>query len=323
MSSSAAKVVAIIAVILTAALAFAGYRLSREYAQTNQPATAKAVPGAAGTTAQPAIPKTLAVAALKPLAAYQPITKEDVTLVEFAVAPTDYYANVNDVIGKQPIIDIDGGAPLTKRYFGQGNILARAIPPGHQAISVEVNDVVAVGGFIRPGDTVDVLLYLRNGQDVEPQSRVLLRNVRVLAYDDALVERPEGLNEDEKKGTSSANSRNNSSAARRTRTAVLAVPELETTRLMLGASQGELRLALYGQRPPGTEDVAAPETVVAGGLPANDKTLATIESNKVPDKALSLEQLARIKPPPSKRSSAPVQVPVYRADKVETVSVRP
>lgn len=318
MSSSAAKFVAIIAIVLTVVLAFAGFRLSRQYADANQPAVAQT--GASGTEAgaAPAAPKTLAVVALKPLAAYRAITKDDVSLVEVAVAPRDFYGNVNDVIGKQPIAEIDGGAPITKRYFGDGNVLARAIPPGFQALSVEVNDVVAVGGFVRPGDTVDVLVYLRNGENIDSQARVLLKQVRVLAYEDRIVDRPEGLTDDEKKDANRS-----SSSARRTRTAVLAVAEADSTRLMLGASQGELRLALYGQRPPGVEETATPEATVAGGLPANESKLAAIESGKVPDKALSLAELGRIKPPPSKQASVPVQVPVYRADKVETVAVRP
>lgn len=317
MSSSAAKVVAIVALVLTVLLAFAGYRMSQQYAQNGQQkATHQAV---AGADAAAAVPKTLAVVALKPLAAYKAIGKDDVALVEVSVAPTDYFTNVTEVVGRQPIVDIDGGAPVTKRYFGEGNILARAIPPGHQAISVEVNDVVGVGGFVRPGDLVDVLVYLRNGKDVDAsQARVLLQKVRVLTYEEQLVERPEGLKEEDKKDTNRSSSQN-----RRTRTAVLAVPEQDTTRLMLGVSQGELRLALYGQTPPGTELAPVPETLVAGGLPANDQKLAEIASKKVPDKALSLDQLARIKLPPAKQGTAPVSVPVYRAEKVETVSVRP
>jgi len=101
------------------------------------------------------------------------------------------------------------------------------------------------------------------------------------------------------------------------------VPELETTRLMLGASQGELRLALYGQAPSGVEGEPIDAIVVAGGLPPSSETLAKIESNKVPDKAISMQQLSRIKPPPAKQNSAPIQVPVYRAADVQTVAVKP
>ena len=318
MSSSSAKLVATIAVVLTILLAFVTYRLSRNYATANAPV--QPVPALAN--APQATPKTLAVVALKPLAAYQPIAKDDVGLVELSVAPADYFTDLAQVVGRQPLVDVDGGAPVTKRYFGDANQLARAIPPGHQAVSVEINDVVAVGNFIKPGDLVDVLLYLRNSQDVkEAQSRVLLRQVRVLAYEDLLVSRPEGLDEakDQKDGNNNARAQQQ----RRTRTAVLAVPETDTTRLMLGASQGELRLALYGQSTPGSQAEPAPEATVAGGLPANSDALAKIESKKVPDKAMSMEELSRIKPPPAKVKSQPIQVPVYRAGEVSTVAVKP
>lgn len=313
MSSNAAKLIAIVAVILTLLLALVGYRVSRQYAQQAQPAVAPVA-------TQPQLPKTLAVVALKPLAAYRAITKDDVALVELTVAPQDYYTSVDQVLGKQPIVDVDGGAPVTKRYFGEGNVLARAIPPGFQAVSVEISDVIAVGGFVRPGDMVDVLLYLRGTQDVDAaQARVLLKEVRVLAYEERLVDRPEGLTEEEQ--DKQGNSRNQQQ--RRSRTAVLAVPEAQTTRLMLGASQGELRLALYGQGVPGAESLPAPETTVAGGLPASPQAVAAIEADKVPDKALTIDQLARINPPPSRQAAQPLSVPIYRAAEVQTVSVKP
>lgn len=320
MSSSAAKLMAGIGLILTLVLAVVLYKVSQNYAQTAQKPTAAATADAA-----PAVPKVLAVVALKPLAAYKVIGKDDVALVEVSIAPADHYTSVAQVVGKQPVVDVDGGAPVTRRYFGEGNLLARAIPPGYQAISVEINDVVAVGGFIRPGDMVDVLVYLRDSQGVDSaQARVLLKQVRVLAYEERLVERPEGLtDEDKKEGDKAAARASSSSQTRRTRTAVLAVPETESTRLMLGASQGELRLALYGQAVPGIDSEPVAETLVAGGLPASTDTLAKREAEKVPDKAISMPQLSRIKPPPAKQSSAPIQVPVYRAADVQTVAVKP
>jgi pilus assembly protein CpaB len=319
MSSSAAKLMAGIGLVLTLILAIVLYRVSHNYAETAQKPAASAAAG----SDQPVVPKVLAVVALKPLAAYKAIGKDDVALVEVAVAPSDYFTSISQVVGKQPVVDVDGGAPVTRRYFGEGNLLARAIPAGYQAISVEITDVIAVGGFVRPGDMVDVLVYLRDGKDVDAsQARVLLKQVRVLAYEERLVERPEGLTEADKK--ESAAGANRSNQARRTRTAVLAVAETDTTRLMLGASQGELRLALYSQTPPGVEgEPIDAEATVAGGLPASSDTLAQIESNKVPDKAISMQQLSRIKPPPAKQNSAPIQVPVYRAADVQTVAVKP
>jgi pilus assembly protein CpaB len=200
---------------------------------------------------------TLAVVAVKPLAAYKPIARENVALVPLPVVPQQYFTTLEDVVGRIPLLDIDAGAPVTARYFKEGNALARVIPPGFQAVSVEINDVIAVGGFVRPGDIVDLLVYLRGGPGVsEPQARVLLKQVRVLAYEERIVDRPQGLVEEEKAG--------GNAQSRRVRTAVLAVPEDEATRVMLGASLGELRLALRSQDPVGRDHRRRRAAVAAG-----------------------------------------------------------
>ncbi|HUP92218.1 MAG TPA: Flp pilus assembly protein CpaB, partial [Solimonas sp.] len=192
--------------------------------------------------------------------------------------------------------------------FKEGNVLARIIPAGYQAVSVEVNDVTAVGGFVRPGDIVDVLLYLRGGGGVEQaQSRVLLEQVRVLAYEERIIDRPEGIKEDEEQRKRT-----------RTRTAVLAIPDKDTTKLMLGASLGELRLALRSQIATGEEASAA------SGLPLTAEAQAAAAAKKVPDKAISAEELARIKPPPADARQAPPKprVEVIRGNERETVTTR-
>ena len=205
MSSTTLKIVAVIAVLLAIVLAFVGFRISRDYAEQAQQAQQQ--------VAQQEVKQTLAVVALKPLAAYRPIARDAVALVPVSVVPADPYDSIEDVVNKVPLVDIDAGAPVTQRYFKEGNVLARIIPPGYQAVSVEVNDVIAVGGFVRPGDIVDVLLYLRGGTGLDqPQSRVLLEGARVLAYQERIIDRPEGVQDD-----------NNQRS--RQRTAVLAVAE--------------------------------------------------------------------------------------------------
>lgn len=314
MNSKVFKIMAGVAIALTVLLAFLGYRMSREYAETSQKAaTAAAVPAAA-----PNVPRFLAVVAIKPLAADRKIAKDDVRLAEMSVEPKDYYTSLEQVVGKVPRVDIDQGAPVTKRYFGEGNVLARSIPPGFQAISVEVSDVIAVGGFVRPGDLVDVLLYLRGGNDIQDaQARVLMKDARVLAYHELIVDRPAGIEDDEK-----------AERSRRQRTAVLAVPDADTTRLMLGASMGELRLALHGL--PATEIAAASpdaesplvEGMAAGGLPANAEAIKIAEEKKVPDKAYTARQLGRIELPPAEKKKVVVRekVTIYRASELETVT---
>ena len=318
MSSNAARIVAVVAILLTLILAVLGWRVSQQYAERSEKAQAQVKAQAETKQA----PKILAVVAVQPLAAYQKIAKDAVVLAEVSVAPRDYFTNLEDVIGREPMVDIDQGAPLTTRYFAEGNVLAKAIPFGFQAVSVEVSDVIGVGGFVRPGDMVDVLLFLKGSGDVESsQARVLLENTRVLAYQELLVDRPEGLKEQEQ------SERN---AGRRQRTAVLAVPDKDTTKLMLGASQGELRLSLRGLAKEGELAQAAtstePATLTVGALPISAEAKAAEDAKKVPDKVITLQQLSRVQSAPAEKEKEKARtvvrqrVIIYRGSEVETTT---
>lgn len=275
MSSTTLKIVAAVAVLLAVILAVVGYRYSRSFAE-------KADQAQKAEQERKQAQQTLAVVALKPLSAYKPIARDAVALVPVAVAPKNPYTAIDQVVDKVPLIDIDAGAPVTARYFTESSILARAIPEGFKAVSVEVTDVVAVGGFIRPGDIVDVLLYLRAGQNLDDaQARVLLEAVRVLAYHEQVIDRPEGVEEE------GADKEQRKRAASRLRTAVLAVDEKDTTKLMLGASAGELRLALNAVKPEG--ETAMPTT--AAGLPMSEAAAKAAE--KLRSRAITLNQLAK------------------------------
>ncbi|MES2490375.1 MAG: Flp pilus assembly protein CpaB, partial [Pseudomonadota bacterium] len=287
MSSTTLKIVTVVLVLLALILAIVSYRVFHSYAEEAQKATADAK--------KQATPQTLAVVALKPLPAYQPIDRDSVGLVPVSVVPPQYFTSLDDVVKHVPLVDIDAGAPVTARYFKEGNVLAKVIPPGFQAISIEVTDIVAVGNFVRPGDIVDVLLYLRSGASGttgsitdQAQSRVLLKDVRVLAYEERIIDRPEGLKDDK-----------NGEPQHRQRTAVLAVPDADTTKVMLGISMGEIRLALHSQNP----DIAKDEPTGENGLPLSAKAIAARDASKVPDKAVTAGELSRVRPSPKARNA--------------------
>jgi pilus assembly protein CpaB len=238
-------------------------------------------------------PQSLAVVALQPLSANQPVAETAVALKPLAVVPNRYYTSIEDVVGRVPLLDIDAGAPITPRYFKDANVLARLIPEGHRALSLEISDVVAVGGFVRPGDRVDLLVHLRDTQQLA-QSRILLDDVLVLAYEERIIERPQGVDDP------SARTQRG-----RVRTAVVAVPETLVTRVMLGASVGDVRLALRRQQ----ADLAELE----GNVPLTTPTPA-------PDfdveQAVTLTELTKVKKPTPtpKPGPAPFKVEVFRAD---------
>src|SRR5579863_4867840 len=98
MSSNTIKLVAAALVLVTIVLLAVVWKMSRDYATNASKASQQA---------QVAAAQTQAVVALKPLLANQPISRDAVAVVGVAVAPQDYFTNVDDVVNRTPLIDID------------------------------------------------------------------------------------------------------------------------------------------------------------------------------------------------------------------------
>ncbi len=64
---------------------------------------------------------------------------------------------------------------------GEGSTLASLITPQMRAVTIRVNDVVGVAGFLLPGNRVDVLNLFKRGGRL--QTDVVLANVKILAID--------------------------------------------------------------------------------------------------------------------------------------------
>jgi pilus assembly protein CpaB len=71
---------------------------------------------------------------------------------------------------------------------GQRATLSALVRDGMKAVTIRVNDVEGVGGFVLPGDHVDVVLT-RNKSGSAPTSEIVLQNARVLAVDQSADER--------------------------------------------------------------------------------------------------------------------------------------
>ena len=226
-------------------IGYAGYRLSQQET-SGQPAQTGTAPRADGTHP--------VVIAHKSIPAGHVITADDLTWVPFPLRPAHSYASPTDLIGKTPALPIAAGEALEERHFLPGSRLSRAILPGERAIAVKVDEVVGSGGLVQPGDHVDVLLYLRaSGKEVPKSSAsVVLRHVKVLAYGDTLVD-------------GNDTPANHDAGASKERSAVLAVPLEQASALMLAASAGSLRLAVYGAEE--SQAVSAGTRALSGGPP--------------------------------------------------------
>ncbi len=77
--------------------------------------------------------------------------------------------------------------------FGYRATLSQVVDPDMRAVAIRVNDVTGVGGFVLPGDRVDVLHSYQNGREVRDTiTNLIIRDVRVLAIDQIADESTEG-----------------------------------------------------------------------------------------------------------------------------------
>lgn len=143
-----------------------------------------------------------AVVAARPLPVGTLVSANDVRLVPWpASSPVgDGYAKVEDVVSRgviSPVVENQPltGANLAPREAGAG--LPPTIPPGMRAISVKVNEVIGVAGFVVPGTRVDVVVVLGQNQANGSLARAVVSNVQVLAagtkYDQDVVKEGEAI----------------------------------------------------------------------------------------------------------------------------------
>ncbi len=107
--------------------------------------------------------------------------------------PPSAFRSVEEIVGGEPrsvLSPLEPSEPvLAAKITGPGERagLARLITGGHRAVTVRVNDVAGVAGFVLPGDRVDVVLTVE--RDRTTTTHVILQNVRVLSIDQVADER--------------------------------------------------------------------------------------------------------------------------------------
>lgn len=129
-----------------------------------------------------------AVVAAKPLSPGVLLTADDVKLVPWpAGSPVQGgYSRIDQVVGRGVLSPLAVNEPLTDTTvapLGAGAGLPPSIPDGMRAISLKVNEVIGVAGFVVPGTHVDVVVVLNRRGDREQASmaRAVVSNVLVLA----------------------------------------------------------------------------------------------------------------------------------------------
>jgi pilus assembly protein CpaB len=136
--------------------------------------------------ARSAGPERTVVVAARGLPLGAVITRDAVKLrnVPERLVPSGSFTRVEDALDRPVTSNIEADEPLLEARVaprGSGVGLAPLIPPGMRAISVRVNDVVGVAGFVLPGMRVDVLVTGQPVNHVETVTRTALQNILVLS----------------------------------------------------------------------------------------------------------------------------------------------
>jgi pilus assembly protein CpaB len=173
------------------------------------------------------------VVAEHPLKLGTRITADHVKVVQWpASAPvTGSFSKIEDVINRGLISPVSENEPLTSAKLAAleaGAGLPPSIPPGMRAISVKVNEVVGVAGFVVPGTRVDVMVTLSGkNRDQDSTTRVVVSNTQVLTA---------GTRYDQEKAKDGA-------PIPSTVVTLLVTPD-DGERIALAASEGQIMLTL-------------------------------------------------------------------------------
>lgn len=204
----------------------------------------------------PSEPQTQVIVAANDLQVGSKIDEHDIKIINIpqSALPEGAPRRRSDVIGHGVIIPISKGEfILSTKLAGEnaGAGLPALIPNGMRAVSVRVNEVVSVAGFVTPGTRVDVLLTGTPTGANESETTTVLQDVLVLASGHTLE-------------------RTSTGEAQNTAVITLLVTPDDAEKLTLAASQGHIQLAL--RNPLDTRNADVPATaeriLYKGGVPA-------------------------------------------------------
>ena len=239
------------------------------------------------------MPTKKAVVAAKPMPLGTLITRDTIKVVDWpSQTPLQGgFATVDEVVDRGLITSVVENEPIVENKLAPkeaGAGLSPTIKQGMRAISIRVNEVIGVAGFVVPGSRVDIVTILKNNGG-DTLSRVVVGNVTVLTA---------GTRYDQDEA------RTDGKAIRST-VVTLMVDPLDADRIALAQSQGELMLTL---RHP------------LDGEPADDRgvRLASLYSgaaDAAPRPAAPVVRRVAAAPAPA----PPPPPPVARAYTVETI----
>ncbi len=183
------------------------------------------------------LPKTGVVFAKTTIPAWSKITAEQVEIrfIPRDAAQPNLALKMEDVVGVTAKSEILEGEPVNLKRLAHHDDklgLSFIIPKGKRAITIPVNEVLGVAGFIKPGEKVDLIGTFQPENSKEIVSWTLLQDVEVLAVAQDM-------------GAPGKDSKNPSALSAKVGTSVtLAVTPFQAQKIVLSEEKGTIHLAL-------------------------------------------------------------------------------
>lgn len=114
------------------------------------------------------------------------LSAEDLQVIQWpaGAVPQGFAGSVEEVVGRGALDEIRMNEPVLATKLadsGLGGGLPVLIPQGMRALSVRVNEVIGVAGFVIPGTRVDVILTMTPPGARDKVSKVILQNIEAVA----------------------------------------------------------------------------------------------------------------------------------------------
>lgn len=231
------------------------------------------------------------------------IIAEHLTTLNFAkgTTPEGVFESPDKLVGRVSVVNISANEPVTETKLapeGTAGGLSAVIPEGYRAMTVKVDDVVGLSGFVMPGTLVDIVVVIEPPSDKnasrDPISKIVLQNIKVLAS---------GQNIDAPKNKREAES---------VKTVTVQVTPAQAEKLALASTEGKLRLMMRNAADQNDEQTpgATRQSLLAGeqALAVPEPRITAAAAPKAAPKARTVRVRAP-RPAPAQVTNAPAPAP--------------
>jgi pilus assembly protein CpaB len=217
--------------------------------------------------------------------------------------PKGAFLKTSEIVDRAVAVPMTVGEivlPTKLATRGTGEGLTALIEPGMRAVSVQVNEISGVSGFIQPGTRVDVL-FTRVFSNGDAATTTILQNVKVIAYGRQLDPAAKVDPRDAKPTV-----------------ATLLVTQEQAEKLVLAEQRGRIQLALRNTLDDRITDQSDPVQSVDLGIEDPRRPKTDPSPRPVPPPP----PVANIAKPAKSNGDGSVKVRIYRGDKVTEESFK-